>query len=138
MIFALIAGTYTPVCLIALKGNWGWSLLSINWSLAIVGIILKLIYRNPARWLTAVLFTFYILMGWLIVVAFFPLIRAVPKEVIFWLMVGGIFYTSGAIILNIKRLKIFPGFGCHELWHLFVMAGSFSHFWMMYRYIAYL
>lgn len=138
MIYFLIAGTYTPVCLIVLQGGWGWSLLGINWGLAITGIILKLVFRQPSRGIIALLFVLYILMGWLIVVAWGPLVRALSQGGIFWLVLGGIFYTVGAVIYNIKRLKITPQFGAHEIWHLFVMAGSFCHFWLMLKYVLYL
>ncbi len=139
MIYVLIAGTYTPVCLVVLRGGWGWSLFGVNWGLAIVGLILKLSIRNPPKPLVVVLFTFYILMGWVIVIAFVPLMKVLPSGGIFWLILGGGFYTLGAIILNFKWLKIIPGvFEAHELWHLFVMAGSASHFWMMFKYVLYL
>lgn len=138
MVYILIAGTYTPLCLVVLQGGWGWSLFGVNWALAITGVVLKLVFRNPSRGLIAVLFTFYILMGWLIVIAWFPLMRVLPSGGVFWLVLGGIFYTAGAAILNIKRLRLTAHFGSHELWHLFVMAGSLSHFWMMWKYVMYL
>jgi len=135
MIYFLIAGTYTPVCLVVLRGGWGWSLFSVNWTLAITGIILKLVFREPKQWVIVLLFAFYIIMGWLIVVAWMPLVRAMPPGGVFWLVLGGIFYTVGAATLNLKRLNFSPHFGAHELWHLFVMGGSFCHFWMMFKYI---
>ncbi len=138
MIYFLIAGTYTPICLIVLRGAWGWSLLGINWGLAITGIILKLVFRNPPRTFIVIMFTFFIIMGWLIVIAWFPLTRALPMGGIFWLVLGGIFYTAGTIFLNQRRLRINPNFGGHEIWHLFVGAGSFCHFWMMLKYVLYL
>lgn len=139
MIYVLIAGTYTPICLVALRGGWGWSLLGINWTLAITGVVLKLVHHNPRRWLTVVLFIFYILMGWLVVVAFIPLMHILPMGGIMWLVLGGVFYTVGTIFLNDKNLNMIPGlFGPHELWHLFVMAGSFCHFWMMFKYVLYI
>ena len=138
MIYFLIAGTYTPVCLVVLKGGWGWSLFGINWALALVGIVLKLVIRNPKKGVIILLFAFYIIMGWLITVAWFPLARVLPQGGVFWLVFGGIFYTVGACIFGVKRLNIFPNFGAHEIWHLFVMAGSFSHFWLMLKYVLYL
>ena len=138
MIYFLIAGTYTPICLVVLRGGWGWALFGINWALAAAGIVLKLIFRNPPRLLTIILFAFYILMGWLVVVAWFPLMRALPPGGIFWLVLGGVFYTAGAAILGVKRLNFSPKFGAHEIWHLCVMAGSFSHFWLMLKYVLYL
>ena len=138
MIYFLIAGTYTPLCLIVLRGAWGWSLFGINWGLAITGIILKLVFRDPPRTFIVIMFIFFIIMGWLIVIAWFPLTRALPIGGIFWLVLGGIFYTAGTFFLSQRRLKITPNFGAHEIWHLFVMAGSFCHFWVMLKYVLYL
>lgn len=138
MIYLLIAGTYTPICLVVLRGGWGWALFGINWGLAVIGIFLKLFFRYPTRKLIAALFLIFLIMGWLIVIAWFPLIRVLPERGIFWLVLGGVFYTGGAAILNIKRLDVIPGFGAHEIWHLFVLAGSFCHFWMMIQYVLYL
>src|SRR3989338_2088763 len=138
MIYFLIAGTYTPICLIVLRGGWGWSLFGINWGLAITGIILKMIFRNPPRAVIVVMFAFFIIMGWLIVIAWLPLTKVLPQRGVFWLVLGGIFYTVGAAIYSMKRLRLTPQFGAHEIWHLFVMAGSFCHFWMMLKYVLYL
>lgn len=138
MIYFLIAGTYTPICLIVLRGGWGWSLFGVNWALAITGIVLKLVFRNPAQWLIALFFSFYIIMGWLCVIAWAPLTKAMPPEGLFWLVAGGIFYTVGAGIFNLRNRSFHPQFGAHELWHLFVLAGSFCHFWMMYNFVVYL
>ena len=137
MIYLLIAGTYTPICLVVLRGGWGWSLFGINWTLAVAGVVLKLVFRHPSKTVIAILFAFYIIMGWLVVVAWAPLTHALPERGVFWLVLGGVFYTAGAAILAIKRLNFTPVFGAHEIWHLFVMAGSFSHFWMMIKYVLY-
>ena len=133
MIYVLIAGTYTPICLVSLRGPWGWSLLIGIWALAIGGIILKSISMNIPRWISTAI---YIIMGWLVVIAFYPLKNAVSLAGIGWLIGGGIFYTVGAIFYA----KKWPEFNCkwfgfHELFHLFVMAGSACHFWLMYKYI---
>ncbi len=138
MVYFLIAGTYTPLCLVVLRGGWGWSLFGVNWALAIAGIVLKLIFTRPPFAVIAVFFAFYIIMGWLIVIAWNPLRRALPGKGILWLVWGGIFYTAGTVTLNLKFLQFSPAFGPHEVWHLFVMAGSFCHFWLMLRYILYL
>ncbi len=138
MIYFLIAGTYTPICLIVLHGGWGWTLFGINWTLAIAGIVLKLVFRRPAKWLVILLFIFYIIMGWLVIIAWSPLVRVMPQAGLFWLVSGGIFYTFGAGVFNIKHLRIHPRFGNHEIWHLFVLAGSSCHFWMMFNYVVYL
>ena len=135
MIYFLIAGTYTPVCLIVLKGGWGWSLFGINWTLAIAAIVLHLVFRNLKRWAVVLFFILYLVMGWLIVVAWFPLVRALPSGGMFWLVLGGCFYTFGTIAFGLKHLKFSAYFGAHEIWHLFVMAGSFSHYWLMFKYV---
>lgn len=136
MIYVLIAGTYTPVCLIPLRGGWGWSILISIWGIAMAGIILKVLWFNVPRWLYTF---FYLLMGWLIVIAFIPLVKTMPAAAIFWLVAGGLLYTTGAIIYGTKwpKLKL-KGFGFHEVFHIFVLYGSFCHFWMMFRYIVYL
>lgn len=136
MIYVLIAGTYTPVCLIPLRGGWGWSILISIWGIAMAGIILKVLWFNVPRRLYTF---FYLLMGWLIVIAFIPLVKTMPAAAIFWLVAGGLLYTTGAIIYGTKwpKLKL-KGFGFHEVFHIFVLYGSFCHFWMMFRYIVYL
>lgn len=135
MIYVLIAGTYTPICLIALRGVWGWSILAAIWALAVLGVIMKIVWLNAPRWLSTL---FYVIMGWLVVIAFPPLLKAMPPGGIFYLAAGGVMYTVGAVIYGIKKPNIIKGFGFHEIFHLFVMAGSFNHFWMMYRYILYI
>ncbi len=136
MIYVLIAGTYTPVCLIPLRGSWGWSILISIWGIAMTGIVLKLLWFNAPRWLYTL---FYLIMGWLIVIAFVPLLRTMPPAAIWWLVAGGLLYTIGAVIYGTKwpRLKS-KVFGFHEVFHLFVLYGSFCHFWMMFKYVLYL
>lgn len=133
MIFILIAGTYTPVCLVSLRGGWGWSLFGVIWGLTVVGIVLKMFWLQAPRWLYILV---YVFMGWLAIIALLPLIRSIPIGGIGWLLIGGIFYSVGALIYGLKRPNIIPGwFGFHEIFHLFTMAGSFSHFWLMFRYV---
>ena len=133
MIYVLIAGTYTPICLTSLRGPWGWSLLISIWGLAIGGIVLKSISMNIPRWVSTAI---YIIMGWLVIIAFYPLKRVIPLAGLGWLIGGGVFYTVGAIIYAKKWPKFTcKWFGFHELFHLFVMAGSACHFWMMYKYV---
>lgn len=136
MIYVLIAGTYTPMCLIPLRGSWGWSILISIWGIAMVGIILKILWFNAPRWLYTL---FYLIMGWLIVIAFAPLVRTMPVGAILWLVAGGLLYTVGAIIYGTKwpRFKS-KVFGFHEVFHIFVLYGSFCHFWMMFKYVLYL
>ncbi len=134
MIFIYIAATYTPVCIVALRETIGWVLLAARWSVAIVGILIKIFWMNAPRWLSTAI---YVLMGWLAVGAIFPLINALQTGAILSLLAGGLFYTIGAVIYALKKPDPFPGIlGFHEIFHLFVLAGSISHFWMMYKYIA--
>ncbi|MEG6615326.1 hemolysin III family protein [Peptococcaceae bacterium 1198_IL3148] len=136
MIFVLIAGTYTPVCLIPLRGPWGWSLLGSIWGIAIVGIIMKAFWLNAPRWLSTL---FYLIMGWLVVIAIFPLIENLPADGLAWLVSGGVIYSLGAVIYAFKWPNITNKImGFHEIFHLFVLAGSFCHFWLMYQYIMHL
>lgn len=136
MISILIAGTYTPICLIVLDGKLGLILFSIIWSMAIGGIILKALWVTCPKWISSVL---YIAMGWTCVLAFGPLINSLPKNGLILLITGGVIYTIGGIIYALK-LPIFNSrhkyFGSHEIFHLFVMAGSFCHFILMYQFVA--
>ncbi len=134
MIFVLIAGTYTPFCLLALDGAWQAGLLALIWSLALCGILLKLLWMDAPRWLSVVL---YLGMGWVALVAAPALFRAVPIGGMAWVLAGALVYSAGALIYGLKRPNPLPGvFGFHELWHLFVMAGSACHFWAVLGYIA--
>ncbi len=134
MIFVLIAATYTPVCLIPLRGPWGWSLFGSVWALAILGIFLKLFWLQAPRWFST---TVYIVMGWLAIAGVWPLIMALHVEGFIWVLMGGLFYTIGAVIYAIKLPNPWPNFfGFHEIFHIFVMLGSVSHFWVMYEYVA--
>lgn len=135
MIYVLIAGTYTPLCLIPLRGGWGWSLFGSIWGIAVTGIILKGVWFNAPRWLSTV---FYGVMGWLIVIAMYPLVKTIPAGGIGWLVGGGLAYTIGAVIYGIKKPNLTPAFGFHEIFHIFVLIGSFCHFWVMYQYILFL
>ncbi|TCL74279.1 hemolysin III [Hydrogenispora ethanolica] len=134
MIFVLIAGTYTPLCLVALRGPWGWSLFGCVWGLALLGMGFKIIWFNTYRWLSTAI---YIGMGWLAVVAVWPLVQRVPLAGLGWMLAGGVFYTVGAVIYGLKRPDPWPKvFGFHEIFHIFVLLGSISHFWLIYHYIA--
>ncbi len=134
MIYILIASTYTPICLIPLRGPWGWSLFGIIWSLALFGIMWKLFQFKFSNWFSTV---YYVFMGWISMVAFWPLIQTLQIGAIVWLFAGGLFYTIGVIFYALdKQESPRRGFGFHEIWHLFVLAGSSSHFWVMYRYIT--
>jgi len=133
MIYILIAGTYTPICLTSLRGGWGWSLFGIIWGLAIAGIIIKICKVNFSVWFSTV---FYIVMGWLVVIAFWPLLHSLSVGAWFWLVSGGVAYTIGAIFYGLdKPLNRQKHFTLHEVFHLFVILGSFCHFWLMLRYL---
>jgi len=134
IIFIYIAATYTPICIVALRASFGWILLAAVWSVALVGITIKIFWMSAPRWLSTFI---YILMGWLAVIVIFPLINALQVGALMWLLAGGLFYTIGAVIYALKKPDPYPGIlGFHEIFHLFVLAGSFSHFWMIYKYIA--
>lgn len=136
MIYVLIAGTYTPICLIALGGKSGLLMLILIWSLAIIGILITAFLINCPKWLSSII---YIAMGWTCVLAFTQLINSLTAAAFIWLLAGGIIYTAGGIIYALK-LPLFnsrhKNFGTHEIFHLFVMGGSFCHFMLMYLYIA--
>jgi hemolysin III len=133
MIYVLIAGTYTPICLLVLEGGWKWGLFATIWSLAIIGIIKKFLWMNAPRWLSTL---FYLGMGWLAVIIFPTLMEKLPMAFLVWIGIGGLAYTLGAVIYGIKKPNPIPNwFGHHEIWHLFVMAGTFSHFWAIYYYL---
>jgi len=133
MIFVLIAGTYTPICITALKGSWGFTLLAIIWTIGILGIILKLFWMDAPRWFSTAIYT---AMGWLIVIAIYPLSKVLPTGALVYMGLGGVFYTVGAVIYGLKWPKInFKHFGFHEIFHIFVLAGSTSHFLMVYNYL---
>ncbi len=133
LIFVLIAGTYTPFCLVPLRGPWGYGLLTAIWGIGIAGMVMTIFWLDAPRWITTGV---YLLMGWAVVVAAYPLIQSLPVGGLVWLAVGGLFYSVGAVIYAIKKPNLIPGvFGFHEIWHLFVMAGTFSHFWSIFRYV---
>lgn len=135
MIFILIAGSYTPVCLITLKGKTGYALCAAVWSVALIGIIVKACWITCPKWFSSII---YIGMGWLCVFAFVPIVNALSPAGFGWLLAGGIIYTVGGIIYALK-LPIFnskhKNFGSHEIFHLFVMGGSVCHFIVMYFFI---
>lgn len=125
MIFYLIAGTYTPICLIPLRGAWGYSILGTVWGLAFAGTFMKIFWLRAPRYLSTAI---YVIMGWIVVVAFYPLLKAVSLLTFFLLLAGGLCYTAGAVIYAIKRPKLnIPGLGFHEIFHIFVLAGSACH-----------
>lgn len=130
-IFVLIAGSYVPICLVALRGAWGWSLLGIEIALALTGILIVACCRRPASWVRVVL---YIAMGWLALVAIGPLRAVLPPSGLVWLLAGGIIYSVGTVIYGSQRPRLWPGaFGAHDLWHVFVLGGSVCHYMLVLR-----
>lgn len=136
MIFILIAGTYTPVCLLTLPKPSGLMLLAAVWGIALVGIFIKGFWITCPKWFSSVL---YIAMGWSCLSVLGQLFSLLPLHAFLWLLAGGLIYTAGGIIYALK-LPLFdarhPMFGLHEIFHLFVMAGSLCHFVFMFCYLA--
>jgi len=125
-IYFLIAGTYTPFCVNAFSGFWKWGMLIIIWSLALIGILVKVFYIRAPRWLNAGI---YIVMGWLAVGAAGQMLAALPAWVLTWLIIGGVIYTLGAVVYITKIFNFKPGvFGFHEVWHIFVLLAAAAHF----------
>ncbi|HET6527530.1 MAG TPA: hemolysin III family protein [Balneolaceae bacterium] len=132
MIYVLIAGTYTPICLIVLEGSWKWGFFITVWSLAIIGIIKKMFWLNSPRWLST---AFYLGLSWMALIIFPTLIEKLPLAFMVWILLGGVAYTLGAVIYALRKPNLFPDFGSHEIWHLFVLAGTFCHFWAIYQFL---
>lgn len=126
-IFILIAGTYTPIALILLKGAWGWTLFGLAWGFAIAGIIYQAVFLNRFKWISI---SIYLGMGWLAVVAIQPLMAVMPFGLFLWILAGGLFYTLGSVFYLIDSIKFF-----HFIWHLFVIAGTVCHFFGLIFYL---
>ena len=132
-IYLLIAGTYTPFCLVTLSGAWGWSLFGVIWGLAAAGILVQSIYINVNRWITTMI---YIGMGWLVIIAIKPLIEALPFNGVLLLILGGVLYSIGGAVYAAKKPNFFKYFGFHEIWHVFVLLGSILHFIVILLFVA--
>ena len=136
MIFILIAGTYTPICMIVLGDSTGWSLLCLVWGIAIVGILINALWITCPKWFSSII---YIAMGWVCVLAITKILDAMPRAGFGWMLAGGLIYTIGGVIYALK-LPFFnsrhKNFGSHEIFHLFVMGGSLCHYVMMYQFVA--
>lgn len=136
MIFVLIAGSYTPVCLIVLNGRVGYTLLAVVWGIALIGILIKSLWVFCPKWFSSIL---YIAMGWVCVFAFSPMLHVLSTQAFGWLLAGGILYTIGGVIYALK-LPFFdekhPFINSHVIFHIFVLAGSACHFIFMYHYVA--
>jgi len=133
-IYVLIAGSYTPFCAIMFTGFWRWGFLAIIWSLAVLGIIVKMFIIKAPRWVTAGV---YVILGWLCLVAAGEVMRTLPAGALIGLSIGGLIYTIGAVIYITKKLDLFPGkFGFHEVWHIFVILAALAHYITIAVYIA--
>lgn len=135
MIYALIAGTYTPICTLVLGGRLGFTMLAVIWGIALIGMTINAIWIYCPKWINSIV---YIAMGWVVVFAFRAIIAALPAAGFGWLLAGGIIYTVGGVIYALK-LPLFnhrhQGFGTHEIFHIFCIAGSMCHYILMYLYV---
>ncbi|MFO8030589.1 MAG: hemolysin III family protein [Cyclonatronaceae bacterium] len=135
MIYILIAGTYTPIALIVLEGFLGWALFTAVWSIAVLGVIFKLVWFQAPKWVSLLL---YLSMGWMAILVFPALWQVFSFSAFAWILMGGLTYTIGALIYGFKWPNPSPlYFDFHAIWHIMVMAGSFCFFWLMYRYVIY-
>jgi hemolysin III len=133
-IYFLIAGTYTPVALLTLRGPWGWALLGAAWTVAAAGIPFKIWFLDAPVWLSTAI---YLGMGYMALLALAPLAAIVSMSGLAWLVAGGLAYTAGAVIFARQRPDPFPGiFGHHEIWHVLVLVGSACHFAFMVFHVA--
>lgn len=136
MIFILIAGTYTPVCLIVLGNRSGYFLLALVWGIALAGMLVNALWINCPKWFSSLV---YIALGWICLIAFRQIVLALPRAAFGWLLAGGLIYTAGGVIYALK-LPLFNSrhrnFGSHEIFHLFVMGGSLCHYILMYAFVA--
>jgi len=128
-IFLLIAGSYTPLALVALGGTWGWSLFGSVWFLAVVGLLLSTVAHGRWRWLSI---TLYVVMGWLAVVAIKPMLTSLDRQTMILLVAGGLAYTLGLVFFGWKRLPY-----SHAIWHVFVLAGSVLHYFAVLLAVAF-
>lgn len=132
-IYLLIAGTYTPMCLVALRGPWGWTAFGIVWAIALAGLFFTLFWIDCPRGLTAGI---YLAMGWFSVILIRQLWLSVGWRGLFWLALGGVLYTVGGVLYALKWPgRDNPRFGCHEIFHVFILLGSVAHYLLMYRVI---
>jgi hemolysin III len=134
MVYIFIAGSYTPLCLIALHGAWRWTMLGIVWGLVASGLVFLTFWMHAPCWLST---SFYVLIGWVGLVMAPTLFHALPRGGVVWMLAGGAAYTVGALIFLFEWPTIKRGvFDAHALWHCFVIGGSACCFWLMIRYVA--
>ncbi len=127
-IYLLIAGSYTPITLVAMRGTWGWTIFGVIWGLALLGIVLNIISLEKTKIISTVL---YVLMGWLIIIAVKPMLQLIPAGLFTWLLAGGILYTLGIIFYICRKIPF-----NHGIWHLFVLGGSIAHYLGFLFYLA--
>jgi hemolysin III len=127
-IYLLIAGTYTPFLLVSLRGAWGWSLFGVVWGLTAAGVVFKAFFAGRYKLLSTLL---YLGLGWLIVVAVKPLLALVPAGALGWVLAGGLAYSLGTVFYLWRAMKYH-----HAVWHVFVLAGTFCHFWAVYAHLG--
>ncbi len=127
-IYLLIAGSYTPIVLVSMGGAWGWTFFGIVWAMAVCGIVSKIFLTGSYSKISVL---FYIVMGWIIVVAIKPMLQAVPLNLLLWLLVGGLSYTFGIIFYTWEKMPY-----NHTVWHLFVLGGSITHFFGIFFYLT--
>ena len=134
-IYFLIAGSYTPICLLTLPDDGGIPMLIIVWAVALLGTVMALVWIDAPRWITAGV---YLFMGWMSVFMLPSLLRNMPTLGLFWLVLGGALYTVGGVLYAVKWPgRNNPRFGCHEIFHLFILLGSVAHFFLMYQVVAF-
>lgn len=138
MIYVLIAGTYTPICLILLRGSVGLGLMIAVWSIAALGVVVSLVWVSAPPWVSNML---YLGMGWIALLVVRPLLAAAPAGFFLLLLIGGVIYTIGAVMLALHWPRVKAGalprlFGSHEIWHLCVLAGSVAHYWAILAYTS--
>lgn len=132
MIFVLIAGTYTPICMVLLNGTTKGVMLITIWTMAIIGIIFKVLWINCPSWLSA---SIYIIMGWIAIFIIKPLASVVPQVGLAMLVLGGVLYTIGGVIYCLEKVGCKRKFGAHEVFHIFVILGSLAHYIFIYKYV---
>ena len=133
-IYLLIAGSYTPICLHFFRGFWQWGLVVIIWSMALIGVAIKMFIIKAPRWVTAGI---YLLMGWMGILAIPEMVVVMPVSALIWLVLGGLFFTLGAVVYISKKPDFYPNvFGFHEIWHIFVIIGCVCHFIVIAEFVA--
>jgi hemolysin III len=133
MIYVLIAGTYTPVCLGPLRGGWGWAIFGVVWGLTIGGLFLKLFWMNAPRWLSTAI---YLAMGWVVIFAIVPMLKLFSIQAFLWLLAGGMSYTIGAIFYGLKWPDLKNKyFSFHEIFHILILLGSLCHYYFIVHFV---